>query len=197
MSGDKKTLAFYDSAAANYAGKFGRDKPDEDLIAFIELVTPQGRVLDLGCGPGNTSAILRDAGFEIEAADASLSMVELALEKYGVNARHETFADLDLEDHYDGIWANFSLLHAPREDLPSHLARIARALRPGGIFHMGMKLGKAQKRDKLDRFYTYYSEAELRELLSNAGLTVVATRQGTAPGMAGETEPFIILRAHA
>ena len=197
MSSDQETLSFYDGAAAKYAGKFGRETPDDDLLAFMGDVKPGGRVLDLGCGPGNSTAMMRDAGFVVEASDASQSMADLAREKYGLNVRVETFDALPSQSGYDGIWANFSLLHAARADLPRHLKAINAALVPGGIFHLGLKLGDGEERDHLGRFYAYHTEEELLTHLANAGFTDVVTRTGTAKGMAGTMDPFIIIRTHA
>ena len=62
-----------------------------------------------------------------------------------------------------------SLLHARPEDFPAHLRAIHRALVPGGIFHIGMKLGEGTRRDRLDRYYAYYSQDDLTEHLADAG----------------------------
>ena len=43
------------------------------------------------------------------------------------------FHDLDKVEAYDGVWANACLLHVPRPELAQVLARIWRALKPGGI----------------------------------------------------------------
>ena len=89
MSADKQTLDFYDGAAAEYAGKFARTEPDQSLNAFMEAIPAGGMVLDFGCGPGNTAAILAEHGFEVEATDASQGMADLAKDKFGLEVRVE------------------------------------------------------------------------------------------------------------
>ena len=197
MSSDAKTLAFYDGAAASYAGKFGRSEPDGDMRDFMAELPAGGRVLDFGCGPGNSAAMLRDAGFRAEASDASQAMADLAREKFGIDVRVEPFDALNATDRFDGIWANFCLLHAPRADFPGHLARIHRALKPGGVLHLGLKTGTGELRDHLGRFYTYYPVQDLLDSLSDADFTVLASREGMSVGMAGTDDPFIIIRAKA
>jgi hypothetical protein len=113
----------------------------------------------------------------------------------GVTARQGTFDDLDAVDAYDGVWANFSLLHAPREKLPLHLAAIVRALRAGGVFHIGMKTGAGTTRDHLERKYTFVSETELRDLLTDAGLEIVAQDVGHEVGLAGTDDWWIVVTA--
>jgi trans-aconitate methyltransferase len=194
---DQKTIATYNATANDYVDFVSRTTPDSDLRRFIAAIPKGGRVLDWGCGPGNSAAMMQAAGLASEGIDASEKMVELARSKYGLTVSHATFADLDAVDVYDGLWANFSLLHAPKIDMPAHLQAANTALKPGGFFHIGMKLGTGEKRDKMERMYTYYGEDELLSLIENAGFTINFTRKDKMKGMVGNEEPFIIINAHA
>lgn len=198
MNTDDETRAFYDRAAVDYADRFGKiGKPDQDLTAFMQAVMPGGLVLDYGCGPGKQAAQLQQAGFRVDATDASDGMIATARYRYGVDARKASFDMLDAVGTYDGIWANFSLLHAPRVEFPSHLARIKRALKPGGILHLGLKLGSGEERDELGRFYSYFSVQELSDWLDEAGFSIMRTRQESVVGMTGKASPTILILAHA
>ncbi len=194
---DQKTIETYNAKASDYVNMVSHTKPDRDLRAFIEAVTDGGRVLDWGCGPGNTAAMLQNAGFTVDATDASEKMVEMARNEFDVSAKLATFDNLALRHHYDGIWANFSLLHAPKTAMPQHLKAAHTALKSGGHFHIGMKLGTGEKRDKIDRMYTYYEETELKDLMKTAGFTIIASRLGEVIGLAGGSEPFVIITADA
>ena len=194
---DRETIRIYDSRASDYAEVTASDAPDATLSAFIAALPPGGRVLDLGCGPGGASGHMAAAGLNVEAWDASRAMVDLAADRPGVTARQAGFGDLDAENAYDGIWANFSLLHAPRADMPRHLAAVARALRPGGIFHIGVKEGAGEKRDSLGRFYTYYTAASLTAVLQEAGLTPGTFTHGADKGLDGVVAAWITVTAHA
>ena len=197
MSTDRRTVAVYDARAADYADRFRTDQPDRHLAAFMAALPAGARVLDLGCGPGTASAFLRAAGFHPDPVDASVAMVELANRHHDIGARLATFDDIDADAAYDGIWANFSLLHAPRADLPRHLAALRRALKPKGLLHIGMKTGTGEGRDSMDRFYTYVTVPELTGLLKDARFRVIATHEGSEVGLAGTDDPFVIMRAHA
>lgn len=190
---DARTLAVYEARAADYAARF-RGAADADLQAFAAALPPGGRVLDLGCGPGGSAALMAEAGLAVEAWDASPAMVRLARGR-GLEARVARFEELEAEGLYDGVWANFSLLHAPRAALPGHLAAVARALRPGGRLHLGMKTGTGERRDALGRFYCYWGTAELRGLIEAAGLRPLACREGASEGLAGGREPHAIWTA--
>ena len=193
---DRETLDVYDARAADYADRFDKDEQiDTQLRHFLDLLPSGATLLDLGCGPGRTAGIMAKAGHDVTATDASAEMIALATRRPGVTARQETFDDLAGSELYDGIWANFSLLHATRTDLPRHIAAIAHALKPGGLFHIGMKTGRNTSRDKLGRRYTYVTDTELTGLLTGAGLTPIATWTGEGPGLSGEVSPWIVIQA--
>lgn len=193
---DKETISVYDAQARDYAKLTESDARDAQLDGFIALLPQGGTVLDLGCGPGHCAAVMAEAGLQVTATDASGEMVALAAAHPGVTALQAGFDDISGEDVYDGIWANFSLLHAPREKMPDYLAALAQALKPGGIFHIGMKSGTGSARDAIGRLYTYYRRDELEQLLQNAGLTVTAVKTGTAMGLDGTMAKWITLTAH-
>lgn len=192
---DDETIAAYNNQVEAYADLVGETPPDPLLAVFAAQVKPGGHILDLGCGPGKEAAELHDRGFSVDAVDASPEMVRLANQAHNIGARQASFDDMDKTAAYDGIWANFSLLHAPAEDFPRHLAALHRALKPGGCFHIAMKLGTGAARDKLGRHYSYYSQSELSGLLIQAGFVVDDTSTGEILGLAGDVEPWIALRA--
>lgn len=192
---DDETIAAYNTQVEAYAELTGSGAPDPLLETFAANVRPGGHILDLGCGPGSEAAQLRSRGFSIDAVDASPEMVRLANQTHGIGARVASFDDMDEADAYDGVWANFSLLHAPAEAFPRHLAALYRALKPRGCLHIAMKLGAGSARDSLGRHYSYYSQSELSELLTLAGFTVEDACTGKALGLAGDVEPWIALRA--
>lgn len=194
---DPETIRLYDARAEDYARVTDSDAPDATLTGFLAALPPNARVLDLGCGPGRSAAHMAAAGHEVEAWDASEGMVKLAAAHPGVTARQADFDALRAEAEYDAIWANFSLLHAPRADMPRHLAAIRRALKPGGLFHIAVKQGEGSKRDALGRLYTYYTQNDLARLLDEAGLAPGPFQRGEDMGLDNVLAPWISVTAHA
>jgi len=194
---DDETVSVYNARAESYNDLVSRDTPDQDLQAFLDAVTLGGHVMDLGCGPGNSAAMMRDAGLNVDAVDASSGMVRVAREQYDIDARLATFDDINGVDVYDGVWANFSLLHAAKTDMPRHLAAIHTALKAGGVFHIGTKLGTDEMRDSIGRMYSYYEADELLGLLKDAGFTPRKPRFGRDKGLSGEMADFIVVLSDA
>lgn len=191
MSGDPETLRVYAAQARDYARLTARAGDDPALAAFIARLPRGASVLDLGCGPGHAAAHMAASGLRVEAVDASPEMAALAARHAGVTARVADFDAIAGHDVFDGIWASFSLLHAPRAALPGHLQALRRALRPGGVFHIGMKTGTGARRDRLGRLYTYYSETELDALLRAAGFTPATHRRGRDLGLDGRMADWV------
>lgn len=119
--------------------RFERDRtrPSEDLLARIP--GKAARVLDIGCGPGNSTALLatRFPGAEITGLDTSPAMLEQAAARLP-DAR---FAQADIASYqpdapFDLIFANAVLHWVP--DHPALLPRLMRMLAPGG--HLAIQM---------------------------------------------------------
>ncbi|PIB23250.1 hypothetical protein BFP76_09565 [Amylibacter kogurei] len=194
---DIQTIQTYDKKAEEYKNLISRDAPDADLTRFINAIPVGGRVLDLGCGPGNSGAFMVQAGLKVDATDASIEMVKLAKESFGLNAVQQQFHELSAVDEYDGIWANFSLLHAKKSEMPELLNKIHTTLKPDGILHLGLMIGTGERREFLGRFYAYYQPDEVDALLRAAKFTPTHLRTGASTGMSGTEKPFMIVTARA
>lgn len=197
MSSDIETLKVYGEMADDYAALTTEETEDPALTTFIGALPKGSHVLDLGCGPGFAAARMARAGLTVDATDATPAMVELARQHAGVNAWVATFDDLTGSSLYDGIWANFSLLHAARGDMPRYLGTLRELIKTGGMFHIGMKTGTGEHRDALGRLYTYYTEEELTVLLNDARFAPFSSTTGRDKGLDGEWADWVTITAHA
>ncbi len=188
---DQKTISVYDEQVDNYLDVINKQEEDILLLNFIARFNQHDYVLDLGCGPAISSAAMREAGLRVDPVDASKEMVNLANVTFDIGARQAVFRDINTSHTYDGIWANFSLLHVSVEEFPDILGQLRQALKPAGVFHLGMKIGSGSKRDKLDRLYSYYSQADLTRHLRDAGFVIDHVELGEGLGLAGDVEPWI------
>ncbi len=193
---DQDTISFYDQQTEAYK-KVAESFDNVQLRSFTARLSPGAHVLDLGCGPGQDSRLMSRAGLTVTAMDASPEMIRQAATIDGVKTRLAAFSELDDVGEYDAVWASFSLLHAPKADFPEHLKAIQRALKPGGLFAISLKVGQGEKRDRLNRFYAFYEIPELQGLLQAAGFAILDTSQGSSKGMAGVPEPYVTMIARA
>lgn len=190
---DDQTIQVYNTHIEKYAEVTKRDQADPVLLHFIGQFSKGDFILDLGCGLAEASAEMVCHGLQVDPVDASIEMVNTANQNHHIGARQAVFDDIDGQNIYHGVWANFSLLHAGREDFPKILAALCRAMKPNGYFHIGMKTGSGAARDRLGRYYTYYSQSELVQLLEQAGFKAVKIETGSDAGLSGSVDPWITI----
>lgn len=164
---DEDTLQFYRRNAEAYAG--WAKAPSTRLTAFLKLLPPGGAILELGCGAGNHAAVMLADGFALRATDGSPEMAQVAARRINHPVEAMLFEQLDDRETYDGVWASACLLHVPRNELAGILARIHRALRPGGIFYASYKTGDDDGRDSIGRYYNYPAADWLAETYAASG----------------------------
>lgn len=102
-----------------------------------ESVGPEARtVLDLCCGTGRLTELLRARGFDVSGVDRSPQMLEAARVRLGSDASL-TCAELPSLPHigsFDAVVCTFdSLNYIPPKDLGDTFRAISRCLRPGGL----------------------------------------------------------------
>lgn len=187
------SLAFYDENAALYAAR-DRHLPERQLNRFVERLAAGARILELGCGAGGDSAELLQLGFDVTPSDGSAAMASQAERRLGRPVLVLPFLELAYEAEFDGIWANACLLHVPKGDLADVLARIAKALRPGGRFYASFKTGGAEGTDRFGRYYNRPTRDELAEFCEAAGFVGVEIE--TVSGGAFDGEPTTWLYLH-
>jgi len=101
-------------------------------------------------------------------------MVEMASAATHQTVLLLTFQEIDLENEFDSIWANASLLHVPRSQIDDVLRRLLRALKPGGVLYMSLKVGDGERIADDGRLFCDYTEASMRQLLaSHRALTLL------------------------
>lgn len=119
-------------------------KPDENLVSYLDagLVTPPGRALDLGCGPGRNALFLASRGFHVDAVDLSPTALAWAQERAREAGAAVRFLCGDafrlVPDRtagpYDLIYDSGCFHHLPPHRRVSYQELLRRSLAPGGHF---------------------------------------------------------------
>jgi ubiquinone/menaquinone biosynthesis C-methylase UbiE len=183
----------YDQVAAEYAAQYGATSPTvvDWGARFLGLVRPHGRILDVGCGPGQYMAWLeaQDGDREVVGIDLSAGMLAQAKTRVRgglaqMDMRHLAFPD----GSFDGIWCVASLLHLPKADAPLALREMRRVLVPGGALLLIIHEGTEEEWEKyhhyfgtVPRFFARYTQPEGEAMLTSAGFTVVDKGRNESP----------------
>lgn len=145
--------AVYDAASDRYVQFVGTEisptteAPDDIslLASFAEVLAAedQGRVADIGCGPGRAAAFLAARGLEVVGLDVSPAMVAAARAAHpGIPFVEGQLDDLPLGDRsLAGAVCWYSIIYTPPDQLDAAFTELARVLRAGGhllvAFHAG------------------------------------------------------------
>jgi len=151
------TLAHYDAGAESFwAGTRDHDVSQNIAALLTHLGPGSFRILDLGCGPGRDLLKLRELGQQPVGLDGSERFVAMARAHSGAPVLHQDFLALDLPaEAFDGVFANASLFHVPRQELGRVLGELHRALRPGGVLFASNPHGQNQEGWQGRRYGTY------------------------------------------
>ena len=136
------TLEYYAANARAFASSTVDVAFSSVQQRFEDLLEPGARVLDFGCGSGRDAKHFLEAGFAVDAVDGSPELCRIASELTGLPVRCMRFEELSAQSVYDGVWACSSILHVPSRQLPELLAKMAAALKPGGVIYTSFKLGE-------------------------------------------------------
>ncbi|MEQ9151262.1 MAG: class I SAM-dependent methyltransferase [Parvibaculaceae bacterium] len=195
-SHDPNTLAFYDAEAEAYAARGDRTDAGDPLRAFLARLAPGAHVLDLGSGDGRHSAAMMEAGFEVTPLDGSAGLAAIASRRLGKQVRIMRFEEIEDSAAFDAIWAHASLLHVPRDAVPGILARLHRALKPGGRLFASFKAGGSEGRDTLGRYYNYPSKEDLASwFAASAAWSGVEIEESKGGGYDRKPTDWLILQA--
>lgn len=169
------------------------------IDAFVEQVRDRGPVLDVGCGPGQVTAYLRECGVDASGVDLSPRMVSHARRLHpDCSFSVSSATDLDVAPaSLGGILGWWSLFNLPRDVLPSVLASFHQALVPGGEVLVATHVGD----DDVPRTEAYggvpvswtthrWQPDQLAALMEEAGFTLIAEMRLAADGQQG---PSVVL----
>lgn len=140
---------------------------------FLPYVTPNGHILDAGCGSARDAKQFKGLGYDVTAMDASPELVKLASAYLEQDVQLKTFQQIDETNEYHGIWCCASLLHVPLHELPQVLNNLTAALKEHGVLYVSFKYNNAVSRDSNQnqrehngRLFTDLNEEEFENLLT-------------------------------
>lgn len=144
----EKVKESYDLVAKEYAAKCFYEldyKPfDRDILKrFSEMTKNWGKVCDIGCGPGEIAAYLKECGSDVIGIDISVEMVKQASKLTpNINFIQGDMFNLSLENNsLAGIAAFYAIVNYEIDDLDKVLNEFNRVICDNGYlliaFHIG------------------------------------------------------------
>ncbi len=119
----RKVLLYPEYVHLRFAGR--------DILPFHG----EGRLLDVGCGPGKLLRVLRDWGWDTYGVDFSPVAVEYARKKHNLKVDLGTIHDAKYPaNHFDVVMFNHCLEHV--YDPIESLMEAHRILKPGGVLQI-------------------------------------------------------------
>ena len=172
MKLDQQTIDFYNLKSLEYSSWSFNHKKDDLLSKFLDNIKEGSNILDLGCGAGHDSYFFASKGFSVTALDASKNLLSEMPFHLNIEVINSDFVSFKTNRKFNGIWSSFSLQHIPKKHLQNTLKFLLQSLNKDGVFYIGIHEGSKEVRDSLGRFYSFYRENEILDILKIVGLQV-------------------------
>ena len=189
----ERTLGHYQSRAeAFWEGTRNHDVAQNiDALLRHICAAPPFKVLDFGCGPGRDLRAFIERGHHAIGLEGAQALAEMARKHSGCEVWQQDFLRLLLPvDHFDGIFANASLFHVPRQELPRVLRALRSTLKPGGVLFSSNPRGENQESINGERYGAYYDLTTWRDYVVEAGFVELEHYYRPA-GLPCEQQPWL------
>lgn len=167
------TFSYYDNHAKQYFDNTFPISMTKQQNCFLQYVSQNGRVLDVGFGSGRDMLAFSDKGFSVDGIDVSSELTHMAEEK-GLSvccmSIQEWCDSLDVQpiendaEKYDGIWACASILHLEEPDIHRFFHCVSKAMKKDGVLFVSVKNGIRTGLDEQGRYFTDFTEELLSEV---------------------------------
>jgi SAM-dependent methyltransferase len=188
-----RTLAHYDANAAGFWEGTREHDVSQNIAALLRHLrgTAPFSILDFGCGPGRDLMAFRALGHEAIGLEGSRELAALARQHSGCEVWRQDFLRLELPaGRFDGIFANASLFHVPKSELPRVLRDLRAALKPEGVLFSSNPRGNNEEGWNRGRYGAYHDLAAWRGYLEAAGFAELE-HYYRPPGLPLEQQPWL------
>lgn len=172
MTNFDNTIKFYNENADD----FYSSTLDVDMRSlyekFLKHIEPQSLILDAGCGSGRDTLYFLKNGYNCEAFDASLDLVNKAKDLTEVDVKKSTFDQINYDMKFDAIWACASLLHVDSSKLMDSINNLTSLLKEKGFVYMSFKYGDFEG-ERNGRFFNDMTEEKLNPFLTHSKLSKI------------------------
>ena len=148
-------------------------------------------MLDFGCGPGRDLKTFVALGHVAIGLEGAARFAQMARAFSGCEVWQQDFLRLDLPaGRFDGVFANASLFHVPRSELPRVLRELHAALKPRGVLFCSNPHGHDDEGWNRGRYGVYHSPAAWQAYGAAAGFVEIEHYYRPA-GLPREQQPWL------
>ena len=182
MNWKQQTINTYNKSAkelTEYFRGIGSREKHIDLAIRLAGTPINPRVLEIGCGDGRDAREVIKRTRNYTGFDVSEELIGIARD-YVPSAEFEIADAIDYKypNGLDVVLAFASLLHLDKRDVKSVLQKVHKALKPGGVFMISLKLADSYKEQvKEDNFGSrmfYFYNPNVIEELAGPGYEVAS-----------------------
>lgn len=183
----QETVATYNQHAAELAEYFAGIGSRVDLIEEgLELagLPKAARAVEVGCGDGRDAEDITTRVGWYEGFDPSAGLIRLARKRLpGAQFVIADALSYEYPNELDVVFGFASFLHLNKEDFSVACAKIAEALKPGGILLMTLKERDVYQEELVEdefgkRMFYYYNDKTVRDSIPQS-LNVIKIRHQT------------------
>lgn len=189
----RKTLQHYDDNATSFREGTAHHDVIQNINALLAEISgsPPYRILDFGCGPGRDLIQFMALGHQPVGLDGSRAFVTMAQQISGCEVLLQDFLALDLHaSHFDGVFANASLFHVPKQELPRVLQALWETLKPGGTLFASNPRGNNQEGWSDNRYGCFHDLEQWRGYVVEAGFKELQ-HYYRPPGRPRDQQPWL------
>jgi len=178
----EKTIRTYNKIASDYNAR-NLDHFWVNEFNFFKSIVDGKKIIDLGCGAGRDGIVFTENGFNYTGIDASLGMLKIARKRVPKGKFQQMdFSKTNFPNRtFDSFWASASFLHIPKKDISRVLQEAKRITKKGGVGFISVKektemdegMINEEKYGGLDRYFSFYTQQEFKELLEQNGFSVI------------------------
>jgi ubiquinone/menaquinone biosynthesis C-methylase UbiE len=176
----------FDEFADDFAQRFMDIGAYSDSIdAFCSLIrTEKPRILELGCGPGNVTRLLkvRFPEAQIMAIDLAPRMIEIARQQMPeVDFRVMDVRNISaISEKFDAVMCSFCLPFLSKADTAQLIADCAELLMPNGVLYISTMEGDESKAGfeptsfsgPAEIYFNYHNQADLQRSFAECGFEI-------------------------
>lgn len=187
------TLDHYNRHAEDFSEGTRNHDVSQNIAALLEYLSgePPFTILDFGCGPGRDLKKFSELGHTTVGLEGAERFIPMARAYSGCEVWHQNFLTLDLPDHhFDGVYANASLFHVPRQELPRILLELHATLKQHGVLFSSNPRGHNEEGMSNGRYGAFHDWETWRQYLTVAGF-VELTHYYRPAGLPRDQQPWL------